>query len=79
MPRGIRCLVCGWLPALEKHGLRYENLKTLAGVSAGSVVVACAAVGYRAEDPQTSTQSRLAETLTTGVCAIFVPCCSGVT
>uniref|UniRef100_A0A7S0JFX3 PNPLA domain-containing protein n=1 Tax=Calcidiscus leptoporus TaxID=127549 RepID=A0A7S0JFX3_9EUKA len=40
----------GGLRALEKHGLQYEKLTTLAGVSAGAVVVACVAVGYRAEE-----------------------------
>ena len=30
----------GGLRALERHGLRYDKLTTLAGVSAGSVVVA---------------------------------------
>lgn len=40
----------GGLRALEKHGLNYNQLGTLAGVSAGSVVVACVAVGYSAEE-----------------------------
>lgn len=39
----------GGLRALELHGLEYSKLKTLAGVSAGSVVVAMLAVGYDAE------------------------------
>lgn len=39
----------GGLRALEQRGLRYESLTTLAGVSAGSVVVAMLAVGYTAD------------------------------
>ena len=33
------------LKALERHGLEYSKIETLAGVSAGSVVVAMLAVG----------------------------------
>eukprot|EP00928_Gymnodinium_smaydae_P078595 TRINITY_DN62717_c0_g1_i1.p1 TRINITY_DN62717_c0_g1~~TRINITY_DN62717_c0_g1_i1.p1 ORF type:complete len:607 (+),score=154.79 TRINITY_DN62717_c0_g1_i1:41-1822(+) len=40
----------GGLRALERHGLQYKNIKTLAGVSAGSVVVAMISVGYNAEE-----------------------------
>eukprot|EP00316_Scyphosphaera_apsteinii_P011485 CAMPEP_0119305014 /NCGR_PEP_ID=MMETSP1333-20130426/6104_1 /TAXON_ID=418940 /ORGANISM="Scyphosphaera apsteinii, Strain RCC1455" /LENGTH=719 /DNA_ID=CAMNT_0007308011 /DNA_START=141 /DNA_END=2300 /DNA_ORIENTATION=+ len=40
----------GGLRALERHGLNYEQLTTLAGVSAGAVVVAMLAVGCRAEE-----------------------------
>jgi len=39
----------GGIRALEKHGLRYNKIKTLAGVSSGSVVVAMLAVGYDAD------------------------------
>ena len=35
----------GGLRALERHGLRYGQLSTLAGVSAGSVVVTMLAIG----------------------------------
>jgi len=40
----------GGLRALERHGLDYAKVKTLAGVSAGAVVVAMIAVGYEAEE-----------------------------
>eukprot|EP00747_Dinoflagellata_sp_TGD_P135059 gnl/TRDRNA2_/TRDRNA2_175410_c0_seq1.p1 gnl/TRDRNA2_/TRDRNA2_175410_c0~~gnl/TRDRNA2_/TRDRNA2_175410_c0_seq1.p1 ORF type:complete len:523 (+),score=106.01 gnl/TRDRNA2_/TRDRNA2_175410_c0_seq1:89-1657(+) len=40
----------GGLAALERHGLQYRKLKNLAGVSAGSVVVAMIAVGYNATE-----------------------------
>ena len=40
----------GGLKALEAHGLRYEQLTTLAGVSAGSVVVAMLAIGCEAAE-----------------------------
>ena len=39
----------GGLRALELHGLRYDRIHTLAGVSAGSVVVAMLAIGYDAD------------------------------
>ena len=39
----------GGLRALEQRGLQYDNIHTLSGVSAGSVVVALLAVGYTAE------------------------------
>ena len=38
------------LRALEQHGLEYSQLHNLAGVSAGSVVVAMIAIGYRADE-----------------------------
>ena len=40
----------GGLRSLEKHGLDYSQLQNLAGVSAGSVVVAMMAIGYRADE-----------------------------
>jgi len=40
----------GALRSLERHGLQVKQLKTLAGVSAGAVVVACLAVGYDAQE-----------------------------
>ena len=40
----------GALRALEAHGLQYAKLTSLAGVSAGAVVVACVAVGYEAAE-----------------------------
>jgi predicted acylesterase/phospholipase RssA len=40
----------GALRALERHGLDYSSLETMAGVSAGSVVIAMLAVGYTAEE-----------------------------
>ena len=40
----------GGLKALERHGLQYAKLTTLAGVSAGAVVVACLSVGYKADE-----------------------------
>lgn len=40
----------GGLKALERHGLDYSKIETLAGVSAGSVVVAMLAVGSRADE-----------------------------
>ena len=40
----------GGLRALERHGLRYERITTLAGVSAGSVVVAMLALGCDAAE-----------------------------
>ena len=39
----------GGLRALEQRGLQYDNIHTLAGVSAGSVVVALLAVGFTAD------------------------------
>ena len=39
----------GGLRALERHGLHYPKLKTIAGVSAGSVVAAMLAIGCDAE------------------------------
>lgn len=38
------------LRALEQHGLEYSQLRNLAGVSAGSVVVAMISIGYRADE-----------------------------
>ena len=40
----------GGLRALERHGLRYDSITTLAGVSAGSVVVAMLALGCDAAE-----------------------------
>mmetsp|Transcript_33038 Transcript_33038/g.105981 ORF Transcript_33038/g.105981 Transcript_33038/m.105981 type:complete len:563 (+) Transcript_33038:535-2223(+) len=40
----------GALLALERYGLKYDQLTTLAGVSAGAVIVACLSVGFEAED-----------------------------
>jgi len=40
----------GGLRALERHGLQYPKLKTIAGVSAGSVVAAMLAIGCEAQD-----------------------------
>ena len=40
----------GGLRALERHGLRYDRITTLAGVSAGSVVVAMLALGCDAAE-----------------------------
>ncbi|CAK9095546.1 unnamed protein product [Durusdinium trenchii] len=40
----------GGLRALERHGMQYSKLKTIAGVSAGSVVAAMLAVGCQAEE-----------------------------
>ena len=42
----------GALRALERHGLDYSKIETLAGVSAGAVVVAMLAVGCTAEEVQ---------------------------
>jgi len=40
----------GALKALERHGLRYEQLETLAGVSAGSIIAAMLSVGCTADE-----------------------------
>ena len=40
----------GGLRALERHGLRYDRITTLAGVSAGSVVVAMLSLGCDAAE-----------------------------
>jgi predicted acylesterase/phospholipase RssA len=47
----------GALRALERHGLRYESITTLAGVSAGAIVVAMLAVGAVAEEINVMIQS----------------------
>ena len=39
-----------FLQALERHGLRYEQLETLAGVSAGSIIAAMLSVGCTADE-----------------------------
>ena len=48
-PEGAAAHV-GGLRALERHGLRYDSITTLAGVSAGSVVVAMLALGCDAAE-----------------------------
>jgi predicted acylesterase/phospholipase RssA len=47
----------GGLKALEDRGLDYSRLTTLAGVSAGSVVVALLSVGYRSDSLYSTVKS----------------------